>query len=141
MNFNMLKKPRQRNALSTSNVGLVSSHVVPSAKLEVQAVGASGGLPPITTRSVEQYWAARALTAETLLVARAEHHREMRAMAYSEESKRTVSGHDRPRNLFLPSRSCHVQRELSALGKMNDERITKLERLIVGLSRIESHLR
>lgn len=39
---------------------------------------------------VEQYWAARALTAETLLKARTEHHREIRALSYTEDMKRYV---------------------------------------------------
>jgi hypothetical protein len=41
--------------------------------------------------SMEQYWAVRALKAETLLSSRVEHHEELRQIAYSEESKRSVS--------------------------------------------------
>jgi hypothetical protein len=40
--------------------------------------------------AAEQYWAARALTAETLLSARATHHKELKNLAYSEEIKRAV---------------------------------------------------
>jgi hypothetical protein len=46
-------------------------------------------LQPRTT--TEQYWAARALSAETLLVARLEHQRELRSLSYAEETKRAVS--------------------------------------------------
>lgn len=42
-------------------------------------------------RSVaEQYWAARALTAETLLSARKEHDQELRTLAYREKLERSV---------------------------------------------------
>lgn len=44
----------------------------------------------IPRNPVEQYWAARALTAEALLKARTEHHRELRAMSMTEDLKRTV---------------------------------------------------
>jgi hypothetical protein len=39
---------------------------------------------------VEQYWAARAIKAETLLSARMAHHRELRSLSLSEETKRSV---------------------------------------------------
>jgi hypothetical protein len=38
----------------------------------------------------EHYWAARALAAETLLSARTNHERETRAIAWSQDQKRTV---------------------------------------------------
>jgi hypothetical protein len=38
----------------------------------------------------EQYWAARALTAETLLAAKTDHQRDLREVAYSEDVKRVV---------------------------------------------------
>ncbi|KAF7342074.1 hypothetical protein MVEN_01794700 [Mycena venus] len=59
--------------------------------------------------SSEQYWAARALTAETLLAARLEHHRELRSLSYAEETKRA--------------------RERAA----HDARHAKLERLVLAL--------
>ncbi|KAJ7481792.1 hypothetical protein FB451DRAFT_137380 [Mycena latifolia] len=59
--------------------------------------------------SSEQYWAARALTAETLLSARLEHQRELRSLSYAEESKRV--------------------KELMA----HDARHAKLERLVLAL--------
>ncbi|KAF8178110.1 hypothetical protein K438DRAFT_1978075 [Mycena galopus ATCC 62051] len=53
-------------------------------------------LPLQPRTSAEQYWAARALTAETLLSARLEHHRELRSLSYVEETKRAVerAAHD-----------------------------------------------
>ena len=43
---------------------------------------------PVT--STEQYWAARALTAETLLSVRSAHQQELRAMTQYGDEKRTV---------------------------------------------------
>ncbi|KAJ7701922.1 hypothetical protein B0H17DRAFT_1004815 [Mycena rosella] len=59
--------------------------------------------------NAEQYWAARALSAETLLAARLEHQRELRSFSYDEECKRA--------------------RELAA----HDARHAKLERLVLAL--------
>lgn len=55
-------------------------------------VKATGGLPPHVkpTTAAEQYWAARALTAETLLSARLAHHGELLALSAEEEEKRAV---------------------------------------------------
>lgn len=44
---------------------------------------------PVTP--AEQYWAARALTAEALLSVKAAHHEEVRTLAMSEETRRSVS--------------------------------------------------
>lgn len=41
--------------------------------------------------SAEQYWAARALRAETLLSSRMAHQRELKTLSFSEETKRSVS--------------------------------------------------
>lgn len=46
------------------------------------------GAQPVT--QTEQYWAARALTAETLLSVRATHQEELRAIAQHGEEKRAV---------------------------------------------------
>ena len=51
--------------------------------------------------STEQYWAARALTAETLLSARMAHHQEIRTLTYSEEAKRYVSSFHRVKSWSL----------------------------------------
>ncbi|KAF8911356.1 hypothetical protein CPB85DRAFT_651015 [Mucidula mucida] len=63
----------------------------------------------IPRNPVEQYWAARALTAEALLKARTEHHRELRAMSMTEDLKRT--------------------RERSGLIKANEDKLVRMERL------------
>lgn len=74
--------------------------------------------PCVTASANEQYyWAARALRAETLLSSKAEHYNELRQLSYREKMDR--------------------QRELTALGKVNEARIMhlekKLERLLVSL--------
>ena len=56
----------------------------------------SGTLPKLPTAikpvtQAEQYWAARALTAEALLSLKTTHHEEIRTLSEAEESKRTVS--------------------------------------------------
>ncbi|KAF9030343.1 hypothetical protein BDZ89DRAFT_673352 [Hymenopellis radicata] len=63
----------------------------------------------IPRNPVEQYWAARALTAEALLKARTEHHRELHAMSVTEDMKRT--------------------RERSGLIKANEDKLIRMERL------------
>lgn len=96
--MNALKKPRpptspyavsgsesKANDRSTKGNGLasittaVSTHTLGSSEL---------GMKPVS--ATEQYWAARALTAETLLAAREAHQREVRSLAYSEDIKRSV---------------------------------------------------
>ncbi|KAK7056858.1 hypothetical protein VNI00_002575 [Paramarasmius palmivorus] len=59
----------------------------------------------------EQYWASRALTAETLLTARTEHQWEMRDLTRYQEERRAI--------------------EVAALSKAHDERLSKLEKLII----------
>lgn len=56
------------------------------------ATKATASLPPHVkpTTAAEQYWAARALTAETLLSARLAHHGELLALSAEEEEKRAV---------------------------------------------------
>ncbi|EGO01122.1 hypothetical protein SERLA73DRAFT_179176 [Serpula lacrymans var. lacrymans S7.3] len=62
---------------------------------------------------VEQYWAARALTAETMLTARASHQRELASLKFSEESKRS--------------------REIALLVRAHETRQDKLEKCVVAL--------
>jgi len=52
---------------------------------------ASSKLPSrvLPQSSAEQYWAARALKAETLLSARMAHHHELKVLSLTEETKRT----------------------------------------------------
>ncbi|KAF5392783.1 hypothetical protein D9757_001027 [Collybiopsis confluens] len=67
---------------------------------------------PPRTRT-EQYWAARALTAETLLFTKKEHYQDMRIATDSSEMKRVT--------------------EITQLTKMYDERQMKLEKWLVTL--------
>ncbi|KAG7088377.1 hypothetical protein E1B28_012378 [Marasmius oreades] len=62
----------------------------------------------------EQYWAARALSAETLLTARTEHHFEMRDLTRYQEERRTS--------------------EIAVLTKAHEERLVKMENLILILT-------
>lgn len=69
-----------------------------AATVTATAVGPaiSGTLPkiPTTVKPVtpaEQYWAARALTAEALLSVKTTHQEEIRTLALAEETKRMVS--------------------------------------------------
>ncbi|EPT03221.1 hypothetical protein FOMPIDRAFT_1035569 [Fomitopsis schrenkii] len=77
------------------------------------ATKATASLPPHVkpTTAAEQYWAARALTAETLLSARLAHHGELLALSAEEEEKRA--------------------REIAALRREHDERNWKLEIFVV----------
>ncbi|KAJ7618499.1 hypothetical protein FB45DRAFT_168579 [Roridomyces roridus] len=63
------------------------------AALQIQPNVTASAIAP---RNSEQYWAARALSAETLLAARVEHHQELRSLSYEEEAKRArdVAAHD-----------------------------------------------
>jgi len=63
-------------AMSTSTAPLDQSPALP------------GYLRPCSP--AEQYWAARALTAETLLAAKTDHQRELKDVAYTEDVKRVV---------------------------------------------------
>ncbi|KAL0571338.1 hypothetical protein V5O48_010620 [Marasmius crinis-equi] len=59
----------------------------------------------------EQYWAVRALSAETLLTAKTEHHTEIRDLTRTQDERRT--------------------NDLTALARAHDERIAKMEKLIL----------
>ncbi|EMD36705.1 hypothetical protein CERSUDRAFT_123788 [Gelatoporia subvermispora B] len=80
---------------ATSNVETVS-RFPPAAK-------------PVTIK--EQYWAARALTAEALLAARITHTGELRALTEAEQEKRN--------------------RELEVVHHLHEDRQSKLERLVL----------
>ncbi|KAF9267379.1 hypothetical protein L218DRAFT_1060923 [Marasmius fiardii PR-910] len=58
----------------------------------------------------EQYWAARALSAETLLIARTEHHLEIRDLTRYQDEKRTAS-----------------------LNRTHEDRLVKMEKLVLNL--------
>ncbi|KAK1223468.1 hypothetical protein PQX77_013657 [Marasmius sp. AFHP31] len=59
----------------------------------------------------EQYWAVRALSAETLLSAKVEHHLEIRDLTRDQDERRT--------------------NEIATLAKAHDERLAKMEKLIL----------
>ncbi|KAH9834741.1 uncharacterized protein C8Q71DRAFT_766143 [Rhodofomes roseus] len=65
------------------------------------------------TTTAERYWAARALTAETLLSARVDHQGELLALSTAEEEKRA--------------------REIALLQRRHEERYMRLELLVVFL--------
>ncbi|OCH86744.1 hypothetical protein OBBRIDRAFT_714554, partial [Obba rivulosa] len=66
---------------------------------------------PVT--ATEQYWAARALTAEALLAARITHTNELQALTEAEQEKRS--------------------REMEAVHRLHEVRHSQLERLVVVL--------
>ncbi|KAJ7662108.1 hypothetical protein DFH06DRAFT_1471691 [Mycena polygramma] len=92
--MNRLRKTSESPRISTASTSPSFSNAVVAAPsrppLQVNPPALSqtykAALQPRT--SSEQYWAARALTAETLLAARLEHHREIRSLSYVEETKR-----------------------------------------------------
>lgn len=89
-----LQSSPRKNAVSSA-VPIVSlSPRKPAAKTVVVAppkpfTQVSGSFHP--QNPAEQYWAVRALKAETLLSARMAHHHELRSLSFSEETKRSVS--------------------------------------------------
>ncbi|KAJ6588555.1 hypothetical protein B0H19DRAFT_1100017 [Mycena capillaripes] len=111
--MNRLRKasePRQKSTASSTGTTLNNAVAVrPPLQANPPALSQTykAALQPRT--GAEQYWAARALTAETLLAARVEHHRELRSLSYVEETKRA--------------------REQA----MHDARHAKLERLVLAL--------
>ncbi|KAF7366435.1 hypothetical protein MSAN_00900400 [Mycena sanguinolenta] len=88
--MNRLRKTSESPQKSTSTA--LSNAVAARPPLQVNPPAFSqtykAALQPQARSSSEQYWAARALTAETLLAARLEHHRELRSLSYVEETKR-----------------------------------------------------
>jgi hypothetical protein len=91
--MNRLRKTSESPQKSAASSGTTLSNAVtvrPPLQVNPPALSQTykTALQPRT--SAEQYWAARALTAETLLSARLEHHRELRSLSYAEETKRAV---------------------------------------------------
>ncbi|KAJ7248122.1 hypothetical protein B0H12DRAFT_1072730 [Mycena haematopus] len=89
--MNRLRKSSEPPQKSTGTGRTLSTNAVvvrppPTVNPPALSQTYKAALQPRT--SAEQYWAARALTAETLLVARLEHHRELRSLSYVEETKR-----------------------------------------------------
>ncbi|KAF9455672.1 hypothetical protein BDZ94DRAFT_1178921 [Collybia nuda] len=77
------------------------------------AVRVSGVPVPTPTSANEQYWAARALTAEALLSAQEGHYHEIRNVASEEDAKRI--------------------REISMLMEQHKEKYAGLEKLVIAL--------
>ncbi|KIJ16380.1 hypothetical protein PAXINDRAFT_132294 [Paxillus involutus ATCC 200175] len=82
-----------------------------SANLRRRGTWFSAPLSAAPRTKVEQYWAARALVAETLLSARVQHQGELTGMRLAEEEKRAT--------------------DIAALVHANDQRQNKLERFLV----------
>ncbi|KIK97947.1 hypothetical protein PAXRUDRAFT_824413 [Paxillus rubicundulus Ve08.2h10] len=82
-----------------------------SANLRRRGTWFSAPLSAAPRTKVEQYWAARALVAETLLSARVQHQGELTGMRLAEEEKRAT--------------------DIAALVYANDRRQNKLERFLV----------
>jgi hypothetical protein len=104
----------------------------PCAAPRINSEPATNVMPmPLTVQ--EQYWAARALTAETLLTAGKAHYRELQYLSYREKQERLVS---QDIGVIIANYFKHInqQHALSALGQSNDERMRKLETLIVSVN-------
>lgn len=67
-----------------------SAKVTGQAQQAALAIRTSGTLSRTQLSPNEQYWAARALTAEALLSAKECHYRELRNLTSEEDAKRTV---------------------------------------------------
>lgn len=95
MVMNKLKRANQTIVTTTepTKASAVTSHRSNASKIVATTSTVhppSNEFDKTPRNAVEQYWAARALTAEALLKARTEHHRDLRAMTYSEDMKREV---------------------------------------------------
>ncbi|VDB87185.1 unnamed protein product [Peniophora sp. CBMAI 1063] len=89
---------------------LAMASASPNNAMEKTQPALPGYLRPASP--AEQYWAARALTAETLLAAKTEHQRELKAAVYSEDVKRV--------------------RDLDALREQYNARNRQLEHILIG---------
>ena len=78
-----------------SNTGTIISsrldHQISSPKSSSTGFGYTTGASFHPRYAVEQYWAVRALTAETLLSSRTSHQQELRSLSFAEEMRRSVS--------------------------------------------------
>ena len=76
-----------------AQAALVPARPATQPALATSAAKTALSFPPSVkpTTTAEQYWAARALTAETLLSARLAHQGELLALSAAEEEKRAVS--------------------------------------------------
>lgn len=90
-------------------------------------------LGPSPTSSSEQYWAARALSAETLLAAREAHHKELKELLHAEELKRAVSSHVLL-TMHLTNGDLLSQRDISTITQEYKEKHTGLEKLVASNS-------
>lgn len=107
-----LISPRARKLVKSLDHGKQVTSVSNTMKMALASASASSSTPVLTTSTrpeilhsnstpnpfvrhaprsrAEQYWAARALTAETLLVARKEHYEDVRSVTFVAETKRGV---------------------------------------------------
>jgi hypothetical protein len=99
-----------------------------SANLRRRGTWFSAPLSAAPRTKVEQYWAARALVAETLLSARVQHQGELTGMRLAEEEKRAVSSASTDEALNVAD---HHKTDIAALVHANDQRQNKLERFLV----------
>lgn len=98
-----------------------------SASLQRRGTWFSAPLAAAPRTKVEQYWAARALVAETLLSARDRHQAELAQVRHVEEEKREACFSLRPYSCLLMT----TQRAIGAILHSNDQRQRRLERMMV----------
>ncbi|KAJ3552259.1 hypothetical protein NM688_g4244 [Phlebia brevispora] len=113
---NKLKKSRSGEndaVVSKSNV-LIQSRTMAFAQAAV-AQYPSAARPKTVT---EQYWAARALTAEALLSVKASHQEELRQLAQSETQRRTADAR---------------QQDISFVHQVHEHRQARLEKFTIFL--------
>ena len=92
-----------------AQAALVPAKPATQPSLATSAVQATMSFPASVkpTTPAEQYWAARALTAETLLSARLAHQGELLALSAAEEEKRGVRA-----SFFVPCRGARAKRRV-----------------------------
>lgn len=84
--------------------------------------------------AAEHYWAARALTAESILEAKVDHQQELKSLKLYEDEKRMVSLYTFAPVFRIPMRrgaSCLVQRDLAVLQQAHDAQHRELKRTLV----------
>ncbi|KAH7920427.1 hypothetical protein BV22DRAFT_1039882 [Leucogyrophana mollusca] len=107
-------KPTISKTLQIASASLPTSHAVQTNIQQVDVrVASSAPVAVGPHTAAERYWAARALTAETVLKARIVHQQELRDSQLSAEDKHS--------------------REIAALVHANEARQNKLEKFVVAL--------
>ncbi|KAF9078379.1 hypothetical protein BDP27DRAFT_1309500 [Rhodocollybia butyracea] len=111
------EEPEGNQVSNTMKMALAGTHV---AQFNTPA-SVSSSIPDVSASAVsfvrfpprspsEQYWAVRALTAETLLTTKQKHHREVQSVTLVQESKRAT--------------------DVAQIAKIYDDRLMKMERLL-----------